>query len=84
MALIMNASQYEEQILRELRTLPEESLPKVLRLLALVRTEFLTQQEPELQRVAQEKPSHEKTRRLLATSKGNWAQDLIAEREDRL
>lgn len=28
--------------------------------------------------------SHERTRQLLATAKSNWAQDLIAEREDRL
>jgi len=79
-----NASQYEEQILKELRTLPEEALPKVLRLLALVRAEFLTQEKPVPQRETQEKPSHERTRQLLATSEGNWAQELIAEREDRL
>jgi len=28
--------------------------------------------------------SHEKTRELLSTSKGNWATDVIADREDRI
>jgi len=79
-----NRSQYEEQILKELRTLPQEALPKVLRLLALIRAEFLTQEQSSLQKETQEKPSHERTRQLLAPFKGNWAQELIAGREDRL
>jgi len=77
-----HASHYEEQILKELRSLPEEALPKVLRLLALVREEFLTQEKPKKETRA--KTSHERTRQLLATSTSNWAQELIAEREDRL
>lgn len=77
-------SQYEEQILKELKALPEEALPKVLRLLAFVRAEFLTQEKRESQREVLGKPSHERTRQLLATSTSNWAQELIAEREDRL
>lgn len=79
-----NSGQYEEQILKELRALPKEALPKVLRLIALVREEFLTKEKPELQQDIREKANHGKTRQFLATSKSNWAQELIAEREDRL
>jgi hypothetical protein len=77
-----NTGHYEEQILKELRSLPEGALPKVLRLLALVREEFLMQEKP--QQEPRTETSHERTRQLLATSPGNWAQALMAEREDRL
>lgn len=79
-----NARQYEEQILKELQALPEEALPKVLRLITLVRQEFLSQETREAPREVREKTSHERTRQLLASSKSSWAQELIAEREDRL
>jgi len=77
-----NASHYEEQILKELRSLPAEALPKVLRLLALVREEFLMQEKPPKETRAE--TSHERTRQFLATSTSNWAQALMAEREDRV
>lgn len=79
-----NGGHYEEQILRELKSLPEEALPKVLHLLALVREEFLTQERSGAKEETGPKTNHEKTRALLTTSTGNWAQELIAEREDRL
>jgi hypothetical protein len=79
---MVNTRQYEEQILKEIRALPEDALPKVLRLITLVRQEFLTARKPPLE--TYEKISHERTRQLLASSKGNWAQELIAEREDRV
>jgi phytoene/squalene synthetase len=79
-----NAKHYEEHILRELRALPTEALPKVLRLIRLVREEFLTQQGHEAQQKFSEEVSHEQTRHLLTISKTNWTQELIAEREDRL
>ncbi len=76
--------QYEEQILNEVRSLPQEALPEVLRLLVLVREEFTAREQPNLQHGTPAQSSHEQTRRLLATSTSNWAQDLAAEREDRL
>ena len=79
-----NSGQYEEQIFKELRALPKEALPKILRIIALVREEFLTKEKQELQKGVREKTNHGKTRQLLATSKSNWAQELIVEREDRL
>lgn len=79
-----NNTQYKEQILKELQALPEEALPKVLRLITLLRQEFLTHETREPTQKIAEETSHEKTRRLLASSKSNWAQELIAEREDRL
>ena len=36
---------YEEQIINELRALPKEALPKVLRLLIVVREELLTSEQ---------------------------------------
>ena len=41
-----HTAQYTEQILQELHALPAEALPKVLRLLRLVREEFLTHEMP--------------------------------------
>ncbi len=79
-----NAKLYEEQILKEIKALSEEALPKVLRLITLVREEFFAQERRELPKTSQEAASHEKTQHLLAASKSNWAQELIAEREDRL
>lgn len=79
-----NARLYEEQILKELKALPQEALPKVLRFITLVREEFFTWTEQEPKEASRETTSHERTQQLLATSKGNWAQELIAEREDRL
>ena len=36
-----NLRPYEEQIVNEIRALPQEALPKLFRLLTLVRDEFL-------------------------------------------
>ena len=76
------AGPYEDEILKTVRAIPEEALPKVLQLVTRLREEY---------RAAEEKPStsthtsHERTRRLLASSRtDNWAQKLLAERDDRL
>ena len=79
---MIDKSQYEKRILGEIRSLPEEALPKIARLLSLIREEFVT---PESRfPLGEEDTSHEKTRNLLSTSKGNWAADIIADREDRV
>jgi hypothetical protein len=75
---------YEEQILKELKTLPEEALPKVLRLLIVVREEFLEAKQQEHSTESLKNTNHERIQQLLSTSQGNWAQELSAEREDRL
>lgn len=82
--IMTHTDQYTEQILKELQALPAEALPKVLRLLMLVREEFLTHETRGVPQEAHEPTSHVRTRLLLASSQSNWAQDLIAEREDRL
>jgi hypothetical protein len=76
------ARPYEDEILKTVRAIPAEALPKVLQLVTRLREEC---------RAAEEKPSalthtsHERTRRLLASSTtDNWAQELLAERDDRL
>ena len=79
-----HTAQYTEQILKELEALPAQALPKVLRLLRLVREEFLTHEMPGVPQEAREPTSHARTRQLLASSPGNWAQEIIAEREERL
>jgi len=79
-----HTAQYTEQILKELQALPEEALPKVLRLLMLVREEFFIHETRSILQEAHEPKSHARTRQLLASSPSNWAQDLIAEREDQL
>ena len=79
---MINKSQYEKRILGEIRSLPEEALPKIVRLLSLIREEFVAQ-ESRLP-LDEEDINHEKTRNLLSTSNGNWAADVIADREDRV
>lgn len=79
-----NAQHYEAEILKTLKTLPADALPKVWRLIMLVREEFLASEPGESAPPPRPPTSHEKTRRLLASSARNWAQELIAAREDRL
>ncbi len=76
------ARPYEDEILKTVRAIPDEALPKVLQLVTHLREEC---------RAAEAKPSalirtsHEQTRRLLASSTtDSWAQKLLAERDDRL
>ncbi len=75
---------YEEQILKELKALPEEALPKVLRLLIVVREEFLETKRRASSIALTASTNHERIQQLLSTSSGNWAQELTAERDDRL
>ena len=77
-----NTSRYEERIFREIKALPEEVLPKVARLISVIREEFIAEELFEVE--TDEKISHERTRSLLSTSKGNWAHEIISEREDRI
>ena len=79
---MLNKLQYEKRILGEIRSLPEEALPKIVRLLSLIREEFVAPKSrfP----LGEEDINHEKTRNLLSTSKGNWVADIIADREDRI
>ena len=79
---MLNKSQYKKRILGEIKLLPEEALPKVAQLLSLIRKEFVIQESrfPS----TEEDISHDKTRKLLSTSKGNWAADVIADRENRI
>ncbi len=79
---MFDKSKYEELILKEIRALPDEALPKIARLISLIRVEFIAKQAPSDQTVRA--VNHQRTRRLLATSKGNWAYDIIADREDRI
>jgi hypothetical protein len=81
---MLNEDKYKTQILEELRTLPEQAMPEVLQYLTFLRAKFFVREQQKLQSKLQEQPSHERTRQLLASSKGNWARDLIDEREDRL
>jgi len=80
---MLNKAQYEKRILSEVRAMPEESLPAIIRILALIREEFTVRHTyPELSE--DNSISHEKTRKLLATSQSNWARDIVAEREERI
>jgi len=75
------ARPYEDEILQTVRGMPPEALPRVLELITVVREEFRTGEKP---RASSPNTSHERTRGLVASSKTNWAQSLLAERDDRL
>lgn len=79
-----NGVQYEERILKELRSLPEEALPKILRFITLLKQEFLSPEAAGRKRLDHRKTDHKRIQELLASSKTNWAQELITDREDRL
>ncbi|MCP4347926.1 MAG: hypothetical protein GY795_20680 [Desulfobacterales bacterium] len=77
-----NKTLYEKRILNEINSMPEEALPKIVRLLSLIREEFM-EQDTDSETIESD-INHENTRQLLSTSKGNWAQGIIADREDRI
>ncbi len=77
-----NKALYKKRILNEINSMPEEALPKIVRLLSLIREEFM-EQDTDSETIESD-INHENTRQLLSTSKGNWAQDIIADREDRI
>jgi len=80
-----NGAQYEERILKELRGLPQDALPKILRFIALLKQEFLSPGAGTRNKKSDyRKTDHKRIQKLLASSKMNWAQELIANREDRL
>lgn len=82
--MLMNKMAYEEKILHEVRALPEDALPKVLKLLVLMKDEFL-RQDKQVDSISDDPNiNHRKTQRLLDTSHQNWAHDIIAERAERI
>ena len=79
------ARQYEDEIIKTVRAMPDDALPKVLQVVERVRQEFLaSQQNSQKPSDGLSTASHEHTRNLIASCKGNWAQELRAERDDRL
>ena len=74
---------YEAQIVSALRGLPHAALAEVLRLVTLLRDQCGTREQSPASK-SNGRASHERTRQLLSTSKGNWAQAIIRDREDRL
>ncbi len=75
-------AEYEKRILNEIKEMPPEALPKIMRLLLLLKEEFILK---DISYVSDdENISHEKTRHLLSASKGNWAMQIISDRDDRM
>ena len=72
------ARPYENEILQTVRGMPSEALPRVLELITVVREEFRA---VEKRHGSLPTTSHERTRDLAASSKTNWAQTLVTERE---
>jgi hypothetical protein len=69
---LLNKAQYEKRILNEIRSMPEEALPGVFRILALLREEFTVR--PENSEHSEDGSiSHKNTRKLLASSQRNWS-----------
>ncbi len=79
---MLNTTQYKRKIISEIESMPEETLPKIARLLSLIREEFVDQKS-EFD-TNEDHTNHEKTRLLLSSSKGNWAKEIIDDREDRI
>ncbi len=79
---MLNKSDYEDRIFKEIHKLPVEVLPKLYRLISLIKEEFLFKET--VSEAIDEAINHERTRDLLSTSKSNWAREIIGEREDRI
>jgi len=76
---------YEKYILSEIRLLPLEALPKILRLISFVKTEFIEKTNDfNMDSAINNKIERHKIRELLASSNRNWAQDIIDDRKDRV
>ena len=73
---------YEKRIWQEIRSLPEDALPKVIRILSLITEEFVSEHADA--QVLDEAIDHKETRRLLASSESSWARDITADRADRI
>lgn len=69
--MLMSKSLYEEKILCEIHTLPEEALPKVLKLLLVIKDEFLSQDNAPERMPSAHEITHANTKRLLGTSRTN-------------
>lgn len=81
---MFNRTQYEQRILQELQEIPEEALPKVIRLLIVLKAE-LSEPNPVIRTSPRETFDHQTTQQLLATSLGNWAREFAEEeRSDRI
>ncbi len=79
---MLNKAQYEKRISDEIQTIPEEALPKIIQMLSLLREEFMEQET--VSETSEDDITHIKTRQLLSSSKSNWANDIINDREDRM
>ncbi len=79
---MLNKAQYEKRIINEIRSMPEQALPKIIRLLSVIKEDFMNQ-EAEYENTDDD-INHAKTRQLLSSSKSNWANDIIVDREDRV
>ncbi len=75
---------YEEHIRKALHALPQTALAEILRLITVVREKYLPQEGKAPPPRPAPRVTHEHTRTLVRTSDGNWAQDLIRDRDDRL
>ncbi len=79
---MLNTTQYKRKIINEIESMPEETLPKIVRLLSLIREEFVDQKGES--DTDEDHINHGKTRRLLSSSRGNWSKEIINDREDRI
>jgi hypothetical protein len=79
---MLNKAQYEKRILEEIRSIPEQALPKIIRVISLIKHEFIENNFGFV--ISDEEINHTKTRQLLASSKSNWSKEVIDDREDRI
>lgn len=80
---MLTRNQYEESIVEEIKTLPDDVLPRLAKLISAVKEELALRDSIDSEQ-ADEKMSHLRTRNLLSGSTTNWAQDVISNREERL
>lgn len=79
-------AEYEKRIWNEIKEMPPEALPEIMRLILLVKEEFRMKDNSEDNSYSadDENICHQKTRQLLSVSRGNWAKQIISDRDDRL
>jgi len=79
---MLTHAEYEKRVLNEIRQIPTEAMIRMMRLFLLVKEGPVMNDKSYMS--GDENITHERTRQLLSTSKSNWAQSIISEREDRL
>lgn len=71
-------------VIREIEQLPEDAISALAKLVSLIKQRTPSHKKAKTDDLNRLVQSHEHVRKLLSSSKSNWANDIAQEREERL